>query len=187
MDNTTRRSFIVKATAFVGALAMTNATLGAGMIREDLSEAGARLPEQEMPDSESAVTPLERHRRHGHSAAIILVNAGAALARRLERALFDDGFAAILIERGASTDPAKTDPAKAASTMLYSAGFVVIYRSASLEKEERSDLRAAAGDFFFDLADLSPLQSDAEIIEQVRALAESLRISRRTNHTGKVV
>ncbi len=29
MDNTTRRSFIVKATAFVGALAMTKATLGA--------------------------------------------------------------------------------------------------------------------------------------------------------------
>jgi hypothetical protein len=161
---------------------LTNATLGAGMIREDLSEVGARLPSQETLHSESAVTPLERHRRHGHSAAIILVNAGTALVRGLERALFDDGFEVMLVERNASTNSAT-----AGWRMLHSAGFVVVYQNSSLGIEERLDLRAAAGDSFFDLAGLSPLQSDAEIIEQVRALAESLRIPRGTENAGEVV
>jgi hypothetical protein len=110
------------------------------------------------------------------------VNTGAALARRLERALFDDGFAVMLVESGTASDPAS-----ATWTTLYSAGFVVIYRNASVGEVERSDLRAAAGDSFFDLGDLSLLQSDAGIVEQVRALAESLRIPRGTDHTGKVV
>jgi hypothetical protein len=110
------------------------------------------------------------------------VNAGAALVRGLERALFDDGFEVMLVERNASTNSAT-----AGWRMLHSAGFVVVYQNSSLGKEERLDLRAAAGDSFFDLADLSPLQSDAEIIEQVRALAESLRIPRGTANAGKVV
>jgi sulfate adenylyltransferase subunit 1 len=148
---------------------LTNATLGAGMIRENLPESGTA-------DSETVVSPLERHRRHGHYPAIILIDARAELARRIERALFDDGFEVIVA--GVS--------AKTAWPTLRAAGFVVIYQNSSLGAEGRLELKAAAGDRFFDLAELKLVSGDADALEHILAFARTLRIRAEDETAGKV-
>ena len=158
---------------------LTNATLGAGMIRENLPESGEKWT---TAHSETAVT-LERHRRHGHYPAIVLVDARAELARRIERALFDDGFEVMV----AGEEMGSPVSAKTAWSILRAAGFVVIYRNSSLGAEERLELKAAAGDrFFFDLAELKLVSGDADALEHILAFARTLRIRAEDENPGKV-
>src|SRR6202163_2093294 len=69
---------------------ISNATLGAGMIRADLADqtVAKDVSTQELVP----VTSADRYKRHGHHPALILVEDNPALATRLERALFDDHF-----------------------------------------------------------------------------------------------
>jgi sulfate adenylyltransferase large subunit len=150
---------------------LTNATLAAGMIRENLSKSATLSTGKETSPSHASIAPLERHRRHGHHPAIILVNARASLANPLERALFEEGFEVMAVEENSSFSSAKN-----AWAALHAAGFVVIYHNPSLSAEERVDLRSAAGDHFFDLEELELPASDTEGIERILALVQPLRI-----------
>jgi bifunctional enzyme CysN/CysC/sulfate adenylyltransferase subunit 1 len=161
---------------------LTNATLGAGMIREDLSQEAEVLTARETHNQEAHIIPFERHRRHGHYPAIILVNARAELARQLERALFAAGFEVMLVEKKASFISTK-----AAWVTLHAAGFVVLYQNPSPGIDERADLRAVAEAHFFDLADLDLLRGGAEAVGQVLALAETLRIPAAAKNPRKAV
>jgi hypothetical protein len=136
----------------------------------------------EKQNSEALVIPLERHRRHGHCPAIILVNVCAEVARQLERALFEAGFEVMLVENKASFISTKT-----AWATLHAAGFVVLYQNPSPGIDERGDLRAAAGDHFFDLAEVDPLRGDAAVVERALALAETLRIPAAPENPRKAV
>jgi sulfate adenylyltransferase subunit 1 len=159
----------------------TNATLGAGMIRGDLSQDAEVLTARETHNQEAHIIPFERHRRHGHYPAIILLNIRAELARQLERALFEAGFEVMLVEKQASLIPTNTMWAT-----LHAAGFVVLYQNPSPGIDERADLRAAAGDHFFDIAELDQL-SATEAVGQVLALAQTLRIPAATENARKAV
>ena len=150
---------------------LTNATLGAGMIQENLSVTEDIRAAQQRSAPDAPVAPFERHRRHGHYPATILVNARPALSRRLERALFNQGFEAMLVEENPSD--ARTKNTCAA---LYAAGYVLVYHNPSLGSDERSQLKAAAGEHFFDLAELDLPAGDAEAVQYVLTLAASLRI-----------
>jgi len=150
---------------------LTNATLGAGMIQENLSVTEDIRAAQQRSAPNAPVAPFERHRRHGHYPATILVNARPALSRRLERALFNQGFEAMLVEENPSD--ARTKNTCAA---LYAAGYVLVYHNPSLGSDERSQLKAAAGEHFFDLAELDLPAGDAEAVQYVLTLAASLRI-----------
>ena len=150
---------------------LTNATLAAGMISEDLSDGAPNSSGKEVLRSPSPVTPLERHLRHGHSPAIILVNSRATLAQRLERALFEEGFEAIVVEANAGV------PAQNVLNALCFAGFVVIYNNFSLATEERAKLQSIANQNLFDLAEMNLPTGDAEAVERVVRLIERLRIS----------
>ncbi len=161
---------------------LTNATLGAAMIQENLSASTDILKGQESATSDTPIASLERHSRHGHYPATILVNARPALSRRLERALFDEGFEAMLVKENPS-DPL-TKNTRAA---LHAAGFVVIYHNPSLDPDERSLLKAAAGEHFFDLAELDLPAGEAEAVEYVLTLAVSLRIPREPGNPWKAV
>jgi len=161
---------------------LTNATLGAGMIRGDLPQDAEVLTARETHNQESHIIPFERHRRHGHCPAIILVNVCAELARQLERALFEAGFEVMLVEKKASFISTKT-----AWATLHAAGFVVLYQNPSPGIDERGDLQAAAGDHFFDLAEVDLLRGDAAVVERVLALAETLRIPAATENPRKAV
>src|SRR6202140_3065094 len=75
---------------------ISNATLGAGMMRADLADqtvAGSVSIAQEYVP----VTPAERYKRHGHYPGLIVVENNPGLATRLERALFDDRFEVLLV------------------------------------------------------------------------------------------
>jgi len=161
---------------------LTNATLGAGMIRENLPEGGEKWTRLGTAGSETAVSPLERHRRHGHYPAVILVDARAELAKRIERALFDDGFEVMV----AGEETGSLASAKTAWSTLHAAGFVVVYRNSSLGAEERLELKEAAGDRFLDLAELRLVSGDAEALEHILAFAKTLRIGAEDETLGKV-
>ncbi|HEY2120195.1 MAG TPA: sulfate adenylyltransferase subunit CysN [Candidatus Acidoferrum sp.] len=154
---------------------LTNATLAAGMIREDLSHTEGNLSGKEILPPHSAITPLERQRRHGHYAAIILADGRASLANRLERALFEEGFEVMAVDEHSSFSSEKN-----AWTALHAAGFVVIYQNPSLGVEERLELRSLAGDRFFDLETLALPVNDVDAVQHVLALVEPLRIPRQT-------
>jgi hypothetical protein len=161
---------------------LTNATLGAGMIQEDLSNRGAVETVREMSSAGVAITPLARYQRHGHYPAIFFVNTRTTLAGQLERALFEAGFEVTIVESRASFLSVRT-----ACTALLAAGFVVIYQNPAPAMEERVELRAAADDHFFDLAELDLPSEDAEAVARVLVLAEALRIPQGTGNDGKVV
>jgi bifunctional enzyme CysN/CysC/sulfate adenylyltransferase subunit 1 len=161
---------------------LTNATLGAAMIQENLSASTDILNGQENATSDTPIASLERHRRHGHYPATILVDARPALSRRLERALFNEGFEAMLVEEHPS-DPLTKNTWAA----LHAAGFIVIYHNPSLGPDDRSRLQAAVGEHFFDLAELDLPVADAEAVEYVLALAASLRIPGKPGNPWKVI
>jgi sulfate adenylyltransferase subunit 1 len=160
---------------------LTNATLAAGMIREDLSGNVGISTGKEIPPSKAPITPLERHRRHGHYPAIILANARPSLAGQLERLFFEEGFEVMAIGENSSFSSARD-----AWTAFHSAGFVVIYHNPSLSAEERLDLQSAAGGHFFDLADLELPAGDTEAVERILALVEPLRIPPQPGQLGEM-
>ncbi|HEV8493391.1 MAG TPA: sulfate adenylyltransferase subunit CysN [Candidatus Angelobacter sp.] len=151
---------------------LTNATLGAGMIQAPLSKNVDALPLSPELNLDTPVASRERYERHGHYPAIFST-ARTALAKRLERALFDEGFEAIVVN-------ANEGPLLAARdfwSALYAAGFMVIYANPSLGPEERAELEAGADGRYFDLDALSLPADDADAAQQVLALAEPLRIA----------
>jgi len=151
---------------------LNNATLGAGMIQAALSENTDPLPPPEQR-AETTVANLERYQRHGHYPAVFSTIARRALAKRLERALFEKGFEAILVD--ANDGPLLS--AKNSWSVLYATGFAVIYAGPSLEPEELAQLEATAGGRYFDLDTLDLPADDADAAQKVLLLAESLRMA----------
>ena len=149
---------------------LSNATLAAGMILENLSR-GIQNPANQGPASQDVVTLFERYRRHGHQPAIILASARTSLIAPLERAIFERGFEVMVVEENA-----------AISFALHDAGFVVIYHSASLKDKELAELRNAAGTHFFDLGELELPEGQVEAVERMMLLLEALRISQHAAH-----
>ena len=125
---------------------ISNATLAAGMIRADLSGKAA-----ETAAASESVTAEERVQRHGHGPAMIVVENDAALAKRLERALFDEHFEVLLV------DASKTPAADFANLYpaLETAALVVVYSCDVLSPEIKGKLQALASGRFFDSQQLN--------------------------------
>jgi len=90
--------------AFVLIDAETNATAGAGMVREVLNDAEDAI-------NTAPVTPLERVGRWGHAGVVLRLNAPVAVAHALERALLQGGA---FVVRPPDDDP--TTPGVLANT-----------------------------------------------------------------------
>jgi len=145
---------------------LSNATLGAGMIRADLADQtrtgiSAREP----------VTAAERYKRHGHYPALILVEGNPVLAGRLERALFDAHFE-VLHLASQSGPPSILEKQYAA---FESAGLVVIYSCDALAPEAKRSFAALAKGRFFDLSAVQLPESEAEATRKMVSLFQSLR------------
>ena len=157
---------------------LTNQTLGAGMIRK------ARLEEasERVPVSFQRVTSRERHEKHGHEPAVVLLSGRDELATSLERTLFDRGFEVISIQEcGASlaSSPSSLDT-------LCAAGFVILWRDSSATPQIKEAWRAT-GHHLFDLSELSlPLDSQ-EALAQVVSLLEALRIPDASQRSQEVL
>ena len=148
---------------------ISNATLGAGMIRADLADqtvAGDASTQEVV-----SVTTTERYMRHGHYPALILVEDNPALAARLERALFDDHFEVLLV----SGDALPVSVLESQYAVFESAGFVVIYASATLAPEAKHKLGVLTANRFFDLSVLKLPTVENEAVQKVLILLRSIR------------
>jgi len=147
---------------------ISNATLGAGMIRADLG--GETVAIAPAAASEEPVTPAERYKRHGHYPGLVLVEGDAEFATHLERALFADHFEVLLVI-SKSVPPSVFVSQYPA---FESAGLVVIYSYDSLPAEAKTALIAAVGYQFFhrSKSDLPVHRSEAvkEMLERLQSL-----------------
>ena len=159
--------------------ALTNATVGAGMIQEDSS--AMRIAEERGREfvssavSENPVTGKERHARHGHSPAIFLLEKRSALAVRLERLLFERGFEVLHFRGREFTD----DTLVGALRLTQTAGIIVLYSGDALAASTKHRIAAEFDKSFFDLATEQDMGgSDEQIAERVLAFSRSLSLAR---------
>jgi sulfate adenylyltransferase subunit 1 (EFTu-like GTPase family) len=155
---------------------ISNATLGAGMIRADLADqtvgAGVDVAREYVP-----VTASERYKRHGHFPGLIVVENNSSLATRLERVLFAEHFEVLLVDESSLPIPAL----ERQSAAFESAGLVVIYSCGTLAPDSKKKLSALSADRYFDL---SLIQLPAEPHEAAKKVLSQLRPLRTTRNTG---
>ena len=119
---------------------MTNATVGAGMITENLEKANRQADhevlgaEKEVEPSQSAPVAIsERVHRSGHHPGAVWLGERSSLAAPLERALFEAGLHVVVI--GDAQNPGEWSEGLVRG--LYSAGMIVLYSSSEgVEKKK---------------------------------------------------
>jgi sulfate adenylyltransferase subunit 1 len=155
---------------------ISNATLGAAMIRRESSTAAPHA------NLGAALTPLrdeERIRRHGHDPAIVLAAGRGLLAQLLERTLFDRGFEALLVTEA---EVLACEIATAA-WIAHSAGLVLIYVGV-IHMRTKQELSTLVAGPIFDLSTLELSADDEEGARQAASLLESLRYREPANKRG---
>jgi sulfate adenylyltransferase subunit 1 len=161
---------------------VSNATVGAGMIQEDLL---AREPEgAELASIEAAqqrVSAEERYERHRHYPATFLLEQRPALAERLERALFEQGFEVLHLNGDEAPPFALPDAVRAAERL----GAVSIYSGDALDAEAKQQLALQARPRLFDLSRKTENTSDEELFQRALTLADSLRFATPPDIRGK--
>lgn len=157
----------------------SNATVGAGMVRETSLDEAALLEEKSQASfgvATGAVTADERQRRHGHKPGIFLLGKRAALAKSLDRALFDDGFQTVVLDASGVVSPAL----KRLLGSLYGAGLIVLCTNASLEPQDLAEFPSEAVFGVRDTTDFVGTRretEDAETTRRALSFAEKLRLS----------
>ncbi len=150
---------------------ISNATVGAGMIREDLSSDALNLALSGDGSGLRPVISRDRFERHGHLPALILVEGNPSLATHLERALFEDRFEVLHVR---SADVPLTN-FENGLRLTQSAGLVVIYSTDAVPPAAKLRLSALAADRFFDLSTLQLPHSESEAVRKVFSLLNPLR------------
>jgi sulfate adenylyltransferase subunit 1 len=143
---------------------ISNATLGAGMIRADLSDQTVIEDASQKP-----VTATERYKRHGHDPALVIVEGNPDLAIRLERALFGDHFEVLHM----SGDRLSVSELENQYPAFASAGLVVIYSAERFDVDSTRRLEALATNAFFDISKLKI--EGPESLRSVLAILRRLR------------
>jgi len=163
--------------------AVSNATVGAGMIQEDLlgrgGPAGPEPISKEM--AQKRVSEQERYERHGHYPATFLMENRPALASRLERALFERGFEVLHLDDEASPH-GFLDAVRAAQRI----GAVAIYSGAALDTDTGRRLTSEGKSLSFDLSRKNENANDEELFRRALALADSLRFAKPLDTQEKV-
>jgi sulfate adenylyltransferase subunit 1 len=154
---------------------LSNATVGAGMVREPQLAHDSGTEDGDLAATDASADEIglqERYRRHGHRPGIFLFGNRRALARSIERQLFEDGFEAMVLD--ASGIPSDTLMRLLAS--LRAAGLLVLCTNASFEREDFDTVRFA-GVFRADAANHRE-RDDRQLTQEVLAFAQSLRLPR---------
>ena len=151
---------------------LSNATVGAGMIQEEIADAESGNPPT-LSAVETAnrgnVTLQERTKRHGHAPAIVLLNERTNIVRRVERVLFENNFEVVLLQQEAMAEAVRPDLISA----LWNAGFLILNSASEISAEERELLKNLAGTHIFEFADRN--DSVEELIDRVLAAVKTLR------------
>lgn len=150
---------------------LTNATVGAGMIREDLpsrDEATRSFERRRAEVLDGAVSRADRTARHGHRPAIVSLAGGGA--ERLERVLFNAGFQVFAVDR---VEILPQERAAVVKTLL-DAGFLVIFSNS----EGVGELREYCAVAKVDMIESSAEEEYSELqLAEILARAELLRRS----------
>ena len=157
----------------------SNATVGAGMVRETFVAEATGLEDQNPSSLAVAlgdVTPQERHSWHGHKPGIFLLGNRLTLAKSLERVLFQNGFEVVILDAtGVASSTLRSFLAS-----LHAAGMLVLCTNASLAPQDIASLSFPAI-FQPRSASASPETEketgDARTIQDALGFAEKLRLS----------
>jgi bifunctional enzyme CysN/CysC/sulfate adenylyltransferase subunit 1 len=164
--------------------AISNATVGAGMIEEAV-DAGRRVKAPELASLEIAnrrVSAQERYERHGHYPATILLEDQPVLASRLERALFEQGFEVLHLDDREAVSYTLLDAIGTAHRI----GAVLIYSGHALDTETKQKLASEIGPPLLELSEKNASFDDEEILRRALVLADSLRIAKPEENQEKV-
>ena len=165
----------------------SNATVGAGMVRETVL-ADAAGPEgrsgARVTTSLGEVAAQERHRRHGHKPGVFLLGNRLSLAKLLERAFFQEGFEVVVVDGSGVASPVLAG----FLTSLYSAGMVVLCTNTALAPQDlaqfpREDIFEAAR--ILDTAKPGAETAGPQIMQDAVRFAEKLRLSSEHRPAGK--
>jgi sulfate adenylyltransferase large subunit len=164
--------------------AISNATVGAGMIQRELPDPpGPEELKLTAPDAlEKGVSARERAKRHGHTPATFLLENRAALASRLERALFDQGFEVAHLESSGASRDAFLETIRTTRRL----GVISIYSGAPIDGPTRKQLSSEVQQQLFDLSLRNESADDHDVLRRGLALADSLRF-REPHHDYKEV
>jgi bifunctional enzyme CysN/CysC/sulfate adenylyltransferase subunit 1 len=159
--------------------AISNATVGAGMIQEDLPDRrGQEELELASPEIvQKRVSAQERYERHGHYPATFLLENQPALASRLERALFEQGFEVLHLNDDEASRYALLDAVRAAQRI----GAVSIYSGDALDTETKQRLASEVKPRLLDFSRKNENANDEELFRRALALADSLRFAKPQN------
>lgn len=165
--------------------ALSNATVGAGMIQEEaaasltLSEAVSKL---QIPAG-SPVSAEERRIRRGHLPAVLLLEGRQDLATRIERRLFDQGFDVFHFTDSAVSAHALSETIR----VTQAAGIVILYSGSPLDAETKRLIGTISEGRFFDLADskISHLSEEVHATQAI-AFAQTLRLSSEEKNQDRV-
>jgi bifunctional enzyme CysN/CysC/sulfate adenylyltransferase subunit 1 len=164
--------------------AISNATVGAGMIEEAVPDG----PRPEAPEvaflgtPQEPVSAQERYERHGHYPATMLLENKPSLANRLERALFKQGFEVLHLDDHEASSYALADAIRAAHKI----GAVFIYSGHALDAATKQQLSPEMRRWLLDLSPKEGALNDEEIFQHALALADSLRFAKLKEKQEKV-
>jgi hypothetical protein len=158
--------------------ALSNATVGAGMIQEDPAASRGLAPAEALANLQLpaglTVSVEERRIRRGHLPAVLLLEGGQGLATRLERNLFDQGFEVLHLTNSAVSADALSETIR----VTQAAGIVVLYSGSTLNAETKRHIAAHSEGRLFDLAESKiSHMSEEEHARQALAFAKALRLS----------
>jgi bifunctional enzyme CysN/CysC/sulfate adenylyltransferase subunit 1 len=167
--------------------ALSNATVGAGMIQEDPaakqgSAPGGAVANLRIPGS-SPVSAEERRIRRGHWPAVLLLEGRQALATKLERHLFEQGFELLHLTDSAVSAAVLSETIR----VTQAAGIVVLYSGRALDLETKRLIATNSEGRFLDLAESKTSHlSEEEHARQALAFAQALRLSPAEKNQEKV-
>jgi hypothetical protein len=163
--------------------AISNATVGAGMIQEDFLE--RREPESSEVASldlaQRRVSAQERYERHGHYPCTFLLENRAGLALKLERALFEKGFEVLHLDDDESSSYALQNTIRAAERI----GAISIYSGQTLDTATKQRIITELRERLLDLSGKNE-EADEEVFRRALALAESLRFAKPQSNPEEV-
>jgi bifunctional enzyme CysN/CysC/sulfate adenylyltransferase subunit 1 len=167
--------------------ALSNATVGAGMIQEDPAAKRGSAPAEAAANlripAGSPVSAEERRIRRGHWPAVLLLEGRQALATRLERHLFEQGFEVLHLTDSAVSTVALSETIR----VTQAAGIVVLYSGSDLDAETKRLIATNSEGRFFDLAESKTSHlSEEEHAGQALAFAQALRLPRAEKNQEKV-
>jgi hypothetical protein len=158
---------------------ISNATVGAGMIQEDLSASrGQEELELRSPQvAENRVSAEERYQRHAHYPATFLLENQPALASRLERALFEQGFEVLHLDGDEASPYALLETIRLTQRI----GAISIYSGDPLDPGGKERLGAEVKHRLFDLSRENENATEEEVFRRALALADALRFRKSQN------